>query len=114
MLGIALDTTPNLNQSLVDGILRDDTVFAGNAGVNGIVGLDSDNYAVSDMYFENATSKTVVGAGGVPDDVAAAWFIPGIRITTHFGLSISPCSKFLLYNNYMIQQTGVILYYNNV
>jgi hypothetical protein len=106
MLGITLGTTPDLDQTLVNSFLGNNAVLSGDAGIDGIVGLDSDNYTLSDMYFENALPETMIAAGGIPDDITAAWLIFCIRITTHLGLSNFPRSKFILYNNYMIHQTG--------
>jgi hypothetical protein len=57
---------------LIDGILGNNTVFSGDTGVNGIVRLDSKHYAVSDMYFDYALPETMIAAGRIPNNIAAA------------------------------------------
>jgi hypothetical protein len=69
MLGITLGATSNLNQTLINSILGNNAILTGDAGVNGIIGLDSDNYAVPDTYLKDATPETVIGTGGIPDDI---------------------------------------------
>jgi hypothetical protein len=69
MLGITFGTTPDLNQTLVNSFLGNNSILTWYTGINGIVGLDGDNYTIPDTYFEDAASETMIAAGGIPDDI---------------------------------------------
>jgi hypothetical protein len=87
-LGIPLDTTSSLDITLVNSLVGKDTILAGDAGVNGIVGLAGDNYTVPDMDFYNAGLHAVVPAGGISDNITVIRFVFSFEIITHFFDSI--------------------------